>query len=40
MDRPALDGFTRDISGGFEHRDVEPLKAAIRRREKLVAERR
>jgi hypothetical protein len=32
MDRRALDQFTRDIWRRFDHRDLEPLKAAILRR--------
>lgn len=39
MDRPALNRFTRDLWARFDHRDLEPLKAAIlRRREELSAQ--
>jgi hypothetical protein len=37
MDRPALDRFTRDIWRRFDHADLEPLKAAILRRRRVLA---
>lgn len=37
MSRPALDRFTRDIWRRFAHEDLEPLKAAILRRRRVLA---
>jgi hypothetical protein len=37
MDRTHLDAFTRDIWRRFEHRDLEPLRAAILRRRRVLA---
>lgn len=37
MDRPALDRFTRDIWARFDARELEPLKAAILRRRRVLA---
>lgn len=37
MDRRALDSFTRRIWRKFDHRNLEPLKAAILRRRRILA---
>jgi hypothetical protein len=37
MDRRELDRFTIDIWRRFDHRDLEPLKAAILRRRRVLA---
>ena len=37
MDRRTLDRFTRDIWSRFEPKELEPLKAAILRRRRMLA---